>query len=79
MMPLAVGVAAELQPAIELAVMRQERTAAIGGEDPGGRRDVAGAARAIEAIGVRLDEPANAVDRRSFGWEGVAVAGQHFE
>ena len=49
-LPLAVGVAAQLQPAVELAVVREQRTAAIGGENPGGGRDVAGPARAVEAI-----------------------------
>ena len=38
-----------------------------------------GAAGALEAIGVGLDERTNAVDDRGFGREGVAIAGQHFE
>ena len=77
--PLAVGVAAELQPAIELAVVGEQRAAAIGRENPGGARDVAGPAGAVEAIRVGLDEPTNAVDHRAFGREGVAVASQHVE
>ena len=61
--PLAVGVAAELQPAVELAVMREQAAAAVGREDPGGARDVAGPAGAVEAIGVAL-RPARRCGRR---------------
>ena len=67
--PLAVGVAAELQPAVELAVMREQAAAAVGREDPGGAGDVARPAGAVEAIGVRFDERADAIDDGRFGRE----------
>ena len=61
-LPLAVGVAAELQPAVELAMVRQQAAAAIGRENPGRAGDVPRPAGALEAIGVALDERADAVD-----------------
>ena len=54
--PLAVGVAAQLQPAIELAVVREQRAAAVGRENPGRGRDVARPAGALEAIRAGFDE-----------------------
>jgi hypothetical protein len=45
---LAIGVAPELEPAIELAVVGEQRVAVIGREDPRRGRDVTLAARALE-------------------------------
>ena len=71
--------AAELQPAVELAMMRQQAAATIGRDDPGGARDVAGPARAVEAIPVRFDERGDAIDDGRFRGEKPTVAGQHVE
>jgi hypothetical protein len=71
--PLTIGVAAELQPTVELAMMCQKGAAAIRGNDPGRSRNVARPTRAIEAIGVALDKPADAVDHVTFGGKGRAI------
>jgi hypothetical protein len=75
--PLAVCMAAELQPAVKFAVVREERAASIGRDDPSGGRDVTRTACTIEAVRVALDEPTDTVDHRGFGRKDVAIAGQH--
>ena len=59
---LAVGVAPELEPASELAMVGEQRLAVIGREDPRRRRDVSLAAAALEAIRMRQHEAADAPD-----------------
>ena len=75
--PLAIGVAAELQPAAQLAMVREQAAAAIGREDPGRRRDVPGPAGALETIGPAIHERADPIDNGRLTRKGVAVAGQH--
>jgi hypothetical protein len=71
--------AAELQPAVELAVVREKIAASVGGNNPCGARDMAGAAGAIETIGVRLNQRTVPIDDGRFVGEDAAIAGQHVE
>ena len=71
---LAVGVAAWLEPAIELAMVDEQKTIAGRGGDPGRGGDVARAAGAIKTVGVGDDELADAVGhRRLAGMAGVVA------
>lgn len=66
---LAVGVASRLEPAIELAVVDEQKTIAGRGGDPGRGRDVPWAAGAIKTVGVGDDKLADAaVIADSLGW-----------
>src|SRR5829696_7326236 len=56
---LAIGMPAGLEPAIELAMVNQQDSVPLASGDPGGRRDMARAASAIEAIGMAGDERAD--------------------
>ncbi len=60
-------------------MVREQHAAAIGRENPGGGRDVAGPAGAIEAVGVRFDERHNSIGHASFLGESLAIAREHFE
>jgi len=57
-------VAAQLEPAPELSVVRQEKTASLGRENPGRRRDVTGNATAVETVAVLPHEILEAVHAR---------------
>ncbi len=50
--------AAQLQPAIELAVVRQQYLLVIGTDKPGRARDMAAQQRALKTIRLRLNEGA---------------------
>ena len=76
---LAVGMTAELQPAIELAMVREQAAAAIGRDDPGRAGDVPRPAGPLEAIGVRLDQCDDAIDDVRLRRKGVPVALEHVE
>ena len=76
---IAVGVAAELEPALQLAVMGEEHRAAVGRDDPRGAGDVAGEAGALEAVSVGLDEVANLGDARVVLRPAVAMDLQEVE
>src|SRR4051794_10793159 len=76
-MPLSVGVAAQLKPAVEFTMMSEKCAAAIRRKNPGGARNMARAARTLEAVRVGLDQPTDAINHRGLAREGVAVTGQH--
>jgi len=57
--PLAIGMTAQLQPLVELAVMSQQAPAAIGRQDPRRSCDVPWSTGPFEAIGVIPDQPTN--------------------
>ena len=61
---LPIGVAAELEPAVQLAVVGQQHPAVIRGEDPGRPRDVSLGAAAQEAVRVRAHEGAHPLHHR---------------
>jgi len=76
---VAVGVATELQPTAELAMVGEQEARRIGGEDPARSGDVPRQAGAREAVRARLNERRYAVDRRRFPGKAVPVAGEEFE
>jgi hypothetical protein len=55
-------VAAELEPAVELAVVREQDRAPVGREQPDRARDVAFAAGALEAVGMAAHELPDVID-----------------
>jgi hypothetical protein len=63
---MSVGMAAELQPAVEFAMMGEQAAAPIRRENPGGARDVPRPTRPLETIRMRFDERANAIDDGRF-------------
>jgi hypothetical protein len=76
---LAIGVATQLQPAIKLAVVCEQRSAAVGGENPGGAGDVAGPAGALETIGVCFDEGRDAIRDGCLLRKDAPVMSEQFE
>ena len=63
---IAVGMAAELQPLTEFAMMGQQRECAGPIDDPGTRRHVADCERALERTGMSRDERAQLAEHRAF-------------
>jgi len=61
---IAVDVTAQLQPLVELAVMREQRARAGRIDDPGRRGDVPDRQRTVERTGVLGDEGDEAVTHR---------------
>jgi hypothetical protein len=70
---LPVGVAAELQPAIQLAMVGEQAAATIGGENPGRARDVPRPTRPLKAICVLVNESAHPVDNVGLRRKELAV------
>ncbi len=63
---VAIAMAAELQPAVELPVMVEERAGAIGADHEGTPREVGGEAGAEEAVRRGIEEGEHAVAGRLF-------------
>ena len=76
---LAVGVAAELQPTVELAMMRQQAAAVVSGNNPGRPGDVPRPTGPLETIGVGLDQRDDPIDDVRLGRKRVPVAVEHVE
>ena len=70
---VAIGVAAELQPQAELAVMGQQRARAIGGHQPRRSGEVAGEALADERIGGIIEQRQEMADDLGFAGPAAGV------
>jgi hypothetical protein len=76
---LTIGMPAELQPAVELAMMGKQAAAAVSREDPRRARDVPRPAGSLEAVGVRFDERDDAVDDVRLQRKRVPITLEHVE
>jgi hypothetical protein len=76
---LPVGMAAQLQPAAQLAMMRQQTPPPIVRHNPGRTGNVARPAAPLEAIAMRLDERTDLIYHVGLVRKRRAVAGQHVE
>ena len=73
---VSVAVAAGLQPAPELAMVREQYALARGVHDPRRARDVADPAGTLETVGVRVDEGIEARYGRRLPRPSLAVCGE---
>ncbi len=76
---LPVGMSAELQPAIELAMVREQAAPAIRRKYPRRPRDVSRPAGPLEAVGMLFNQRHDPVDDLVLRREGVTVAFEHGE
>lgn len=68
-----VGVASELEPAVEFAMVGEEDEGGIPVDDPGGPGDVADGEGSLEAVRIRFDERGEAICGVGFFWSADAI------